>query len=391
MSASALPPVGNTAGISTRGEGAMPGVMSIIDYLAGTVPEEVGIGFLKAAIAGDGEWEDAGHGTKFYDHMIRWGEWAIMWGRTQGIHFEGSGKAIRQLEEREGFDWLRFFGELGSIACHYTRVDWAWDFTNAIISLPEVIASVKGKRVVTRAKHRQVDDSWRAGAEDKNGVTVYIGRGSSERMVRIYDKARQLRQDGSWVRVELQCRGRWANESIEQFMAGIIAGRKAEAGVEAPDWAFWIADTGLAVSPDAKAPAGAALAARGAVSEGFQRVSGILKGYLSFHTPPKGSNDHQVWRWPLADWWERVVGAVEVCGHVPSKVARSIDQKLDWVVKQVMPTLAAVFAYMGGDMDWLKGELRQGQARWNLNQRAALVAAGMGYLFEPGPVADPTG
>jgi hypothetical protein len=44
-------------------------------------------------------------------------------------------------------------------------------------------------------------------SNDGKGCTVYMGSRSSERFVRIYDKAAQLAQLGDWVRIEAEIKG----------------------------------------------------------------------------------------------------------------------------------------------------------------------------------------
>lgn len=61
------------------------------------------------------------------------------------------------------------------------------------------------------------------------GRTVYLGSRSSERVLRVYDKARLEGVEGVWVRIELECKGDYAHALARSMLAhGIIpAGKTA--------------------------------------------------------------------------------------------------------------------------------------------------------------------
>lgn len=60
------------------------------------------------------------------------------------------------------------------------------------------------------------------------GRTVYLGSRSSERILRVYDKARCEGLPSPWVRIELECKGRYAHVLARTMLAsGIIPAGKA--------------------------------------------------------------------------------------------------------------------------------------------------------------------
>ena len=59
---------------------------------------------------------------------------------------------------------------------------------------------------------------------------------------------------------------------------------------------------------------------------------------------------------------------------MPAAVISS-DQTEAWIEKQAAPSLAAVFANKGGDVDYLQDLLTEGRKRWGENHR--LTADGL--------------
>lgn len=121
--------------------------------------------------------------------------------------------------------------KLGQPIWHVTRADFAFDFVNYKFDIYDTAAcelrdcaSPNGTVKVSGLK-RPISFSIRSGSEK----TIYLGKGRSDRLLRIYDKKLQLTKNGqltelpddsidynidSWHRIELQTRNNWAHHFL---------------------------------------------------------------------------------------------------------------------------------------------------------------------------------
>lgn len=88
------------------------------------------------------------------------------------------------------------------------RLDFAIDVRDPRADPRDIMHLWKRGEVVTSAKTAEERITWTHTKEHGlvNAPTVYIGRRDSERMLRVYDKAKQMGETGHWVRIELQTR-----------------------------------------------------------------------------------------------------------------------------------------------------------------------------------------
>jgi len=121
---------------------------------------------------------------------------------SMGAHYIYSGRAIKTLDEELQDGGLSILAWHTHQAHKCTRIDLAVDVRedNAIMAKIEQMA---------------IDHSWSGTAHtstmvksnDNKGSTVYVGSRTSERFVRIYDKAAQLGEEQDWVRIEGEIKG----------------------------------------------------------------------------------------------------------------------------------------------------------------------------------------
>lgn len=118
--------------------------------------------------------------------------------------------------------------KLGQPIWHVTRADFAFDFVNYKFDIYDTAArelrmcATEQGTVKVKGLCRPISFSIRSGSEK----TIYLGKGRSDRLLRIYDKKLQLTKNGqltelpddsidyeitSWDRIELQCRNNWAH------------------------------------------------------------------------------------------------------------------------------------------------------------------------------------
>lgn len=200
-----------------------------------------------------------------------------------GICVNFSGQGCRAFET-EGGDWLhlfkRFQGDIPWAAVHespvdfcrvfkkdrrfnVTRLDLAFDDHTDYLNIERVYWDVRERNYVSKATHAE----W-TGSDDQKvdiqGLSIGIGSKKSKVYVRIYDKAAERGYtDRHWVRCELQLRDDRALVAMAQILDSGHVGRT---------------------------------------------VAGILRNYITFRVPSEDTNKS---RWPIAYYWQRVIGTME--------------------------------------------------------------------------------
>lgn len=200
-----------------------------------------------------------------------------------GICVNFSGQGCRAFET-EGGDWLQLFeqfqgdlpielvNELPMAFCrafkdrrcfNITRLDLAFDDHTDLIDIHRVEYDVRERNFVSKSTKTEI--LWSDDQDtDIQGLSVGIGSKKSLVYVRIYDKAAERGyKDRHWIRVELQLRDDRALVAMAQFLHTRHIGKT---------------------------------------------VAGILANYVTFRTPSADSNKS---RWPVAYYWQRVIGQME--------------------------------------------------------------------------------
>jgi DNA relaxase NicK len=226
-----------------------------------------------------------------------------------------------------------------------TRLDVAWDDkteqVTGVLDVDLVRDEVKAGHFTSRWKGGH--GRWGWGNQD--GETVYFGSGSSDAMLRVYNKrleriakghADQVEGVGHWQRVELQLRRERADAAAELFQ-GVTRDR----------------------------------------ARTMRTLAGILRGYLDFKVP--SSTDTNRRRWVTAPWWAAFLGFVEKCKLVVERVRRTVETVKAWLSSCAGPSLALVQEALGvvAGRAWLAETVDQGRARWGAKHRAILAASGL--------------
>lgn len=179
----------------------------------------------------------------------------------------------------------------------FSRLDIAIDDHKPYFTLKQLDKVIDGH--FYRSNWRTNKVVVERGAENAiSGYTAYFGRRDGDIMLRVYDK--QLERIGTpeesdepWVRWELELKGAYADNAASKLVHGI-------------------AIDSLAV--------------------------GILGNYLEI-VKPHGQNRS---RWPVDKRWKAFLGAFKgmtVCIH---RTESSIQQKKDWILRQVAPTMSGI-------------------------------------------------
>jgi Replication initiation factor len=128
-----------------------------------------------------------------------------MWHTTRkemGLHVIFSGTALRNVFEHVGISQRGLVAATLNAGASITRLDVAKDATDMPIELGNIWQFLKDKAYLGTARTaNKIENS-------DGGVTIYVGSRTSEKFIRIYDKANQLSLVGKkWKRYELETKG----------------------------------------------------------------------------------------------------------------------------------------------------------------------------------------
>lgn len=144
--------------------------------------------------------------TNGYDTSIRTsGGVVCMWHSARaemGVHIVVSGSALRELLERCDLSQRQILRELSDTRGRFTRIDLAKDVVDVPIDLDEIYEAISaGEKTGTVRTFAQMHSP-------NGGNTIYAGSRTSDRFVRIYDKAAQMGlENKQWKRFEIECKG----------------------------------------------------------------------------------------------------------------------------------------------------------------------------------------
>lgn len=221
-----------TRGETPAHEEGSPASAAIVDWLAFSVRPPCGRGgeWLEAAISTvfciprEG-WSSKGRGWFGYAHRLDLGTFGLLahGGKAQKgtLHVELNAHACARVT-----DWnaVRLWGEV--YAASITRVDLAHDdFVGSVVNIPTALQWLREGAFNSngRPPRAELIDDLGSGA----GRTLYVGGRGSGKLLRIYEKGRQLGEPRSaWVRAEVELRNKgrvvpWeAVVSPGRFLAG---------------------------------------------------------------------------------------------------------------------------------------------------------------------------
>ncbi|MBR4016822.1 MAG: replication initiation factor domain-containing protein, partial [Oscillospiraceae bacterium] len=180
-----------------------------------------------------------------------------------GVCLNLSGQGCRTFEEHSTVGWISLFEMISKYHGNVTRLDLAYDDHMGVIDIHRFVYDIREQNYRSKSKKHEIVESM-----DQNtgilGISVYIGRKESDVMIRVYDKAAERGYtDRHWIRIELQLRHDRAAAALDQLL------QRESIGVLS---------------------------------------AGVLRNYLTVCVPTSDSNKS---RWPIAYYWERVLGQIE--------------------------------------------------------------------------------
>lgn len=126
-----------------------------------------------------------------------------------GVCYQVSGTGLQQMYS-DGLTEADILKQLCSRQVKFTRLDYAFDVIDNENATPQSVydylMSHNSRNLQTRFIHSNTPR-----AEISNADTCYLGSRRSSRMLRVYDKAKELRQAGLWTRIELELKHKRAN------------------------------------------------------------------------------------------------------------------------------------------------------------------------------------
>lgn len=212
----------------------------------------------------------------------------------------------------------------------FTRIDLAVDDFGQFFTVQEVHDLVENKQCVTKFRTFQYYQSKSISDSSLTGETLYIGSKKSDAYVRIYNKGLEQKVDMDWIRWEIQLR----DERASAFS----------------DMVLHCEDHENTIAPI---------------------IVGVLAGFVRFVNLDDSNRSRCSM---LQKWADFIAAASSIVLSVPKKKS-SVENKHEWVRKQVMPTIAGLLYAYGGDMSAVFGDLGVQFNRNSLENREMFISA----------------
>ncbi len=121
--------------------------------------------------------------------------------KDMGVHIIVGATALVNHEVRTGVASVRLLKAMVETGGNVRRIDLCLDVRGDNFKIRELVKQYQKGNIRTRARGGTVITNV-----GEPGRTLYIGRRGSRKLLRIYDKAAQLRLDENWTRIELELR-----------------------------------------------------------------------------------------------------------------------------------------------------------------------------------------
>jgi len=165
----------------------------------------------------------------FYDHAYKMKIGRVDWNTErpeQGVLFTLTGQDLVAWLAAGGDHQIlvNYIVTLPNLTC--SRLDFAADVFTPEADPDQIYEALQAGMIATSARSYSRLQSKINGGE--MGVTVYIGSRSSNRLIRVYDKAVQAGTDYPWIRIEIELKKEFALKTLHQMAEqGIVKVGKA--------------------------------------------------------------------------------------------------------------------------------------------------------------------
>lgn len=292
-----VPPAGNTGGNQT-GHGLK------VDGIRGTFPRPK-LDCLVSLLEGIyGKGTKADRGISGYSQRIDFPTPGLLvaWSEDRPEAFVNvPGRAFDALDAGAVLDLLHFLGELG---LRPSRLDLAFDDFEGLIPMGQVHAAGQSGNFIGFRKYRN-NQEWDGGK--LTGDTAYFGsRGEngSGKFIRFYNKTMQTGGESAGAEHD---HNRYEVEASADIARQVFVDLTASTNVE----------------------------------EMTRTIAKFLGGAITF-AERHGLRNGNTSRFERAEWWVRILDILGAVKYRSLRGKTTLQQKLEWVKKQVIPTLAKI-------------------------------------------------
>ena len=291
----------------------------LIDFLVFTIKGDVNAYYVVDAILGmdSTEFEHTAKGLNFYSKSLVYSDIRILYdgiyGESMGICVNMSGRGCAAYAENTGESILSLLARISNNPdINITRIDIACDDKAddgdiGSLDLARIWQYANDGRYRTRLLSRNNQESFKAGQD--GAKAVYFGSPSSLYRIRIYDKAKQLGEDGHWVRFEITLKADYAMQAVKILVDSISHDDND--------------NTNLG-----------------------QAVSGIIDDKFAFIE----LDDSNISRCSSATWWAEFLGEIQAVKLTSrQKFKHGIDEHREWLRDSCGRVIAKVFCAIGDE------------------------------------------
>lgn len=252
----------------------------------------------------------------FHYHK-RFGHIAIYYSHdSEMVHLEMSGQGCREYEQFGKYDWMVLLSMILMLDVNIPRLDLAIDDTLGYFHLKTVQTKIKKGEVRSLFKRARVMEDFRIQDGENLGTTCYFGSPKSEIQIRLYDKYKQLKNNGKevpegidfWNRYEIQMR-----DDRAKYAALLLSLMNDSENVG-------------------------------------EMIKGIFKHYITF---VNRSSDTNKSRWPVANFWKKFLKDVNEIRLVSKAPDSTIIKSRNWIENNVSASLDAVLESFNYDVSLL--------------------------------------
>jgi len=182
-----------------------------IDWLSSTFPAVDALAFAKQPFLASIVPSKKTKGMFGYDTQVKYETGVLrLSSKTRddmGEHFIFSGSSLINIMDRSGktaFDICQMFDDFNA---RTSRLDFAIDIKGTNLT-PKMLYSMENNRKDKRGR-KPLTNYFQ---NSYGGSTFYVGSRTSDKFLRVYDKASQMGIEGeTWLRIELECKGEVAH------------------------------------------------------------------------------------------------------------------------------------------------------------------------------------